>query len=236
MFSESASLYDLIYSRLKDYEDEATQIDALIKSGHSDARSVLDVACGTGEHARILSERFGYSVDGVDVEGEFVRIAQQKNPKGRFWRADMRDFDGGRRYDVVLCLFSSIAYVKRLAGVTEALSNFARHVTDPGLILVEPWFAPDAWKPGTLHMITAESEEMKVCRMSHSDVDGTVSQITFEYLIGRSDGIRRVQETHELGLFTREQMEACFKAAGLHVRYDDTGPSGRGLFVASRAV
>lgn len=85
MFSESASLYDLIYSRFKDYEDEASQIDALIKSGHSDASSVLDVACGTGEHARILSERFGYSVDGVDIEGEFVRIAQQKNPKGRFW-------------------------------------------------------------------------------------------------------------------------------------------------------
>jgi len=234
MFSKTASLYDLIYSSFKDYSAEAAQIAGLIQSIRPDAKSVLDVACGTGEHARILAERFGYNVDGVDIEPEFVRIAQQKNPKGRFMQADMREFDAGRRYDVVLWLFSAIAYVKTLDGLITTLSHFARHLADNGLILVEPWFTPVAWKPGTLNMVTAEAESLKVCRMGRSEVEGTISKIIFEYLVGDRDGIHHLQEVHELGLFTVEQMKACFEAAGLSVRYDEQGPSGRGLYVASR--
>lgn len=236
MFSESAELYDLIYSSFKDYETEAAQIAAFIESRHVTARSVLDVGCGTGEHARILSERFGYGVDGLDIEPDFVRIAQQKNPTGRFRQGDMTAFDIGRRYDIVLCLFSSIGYVRTLAGVRETLLNFRRHLAEEGLILVEPWLTPAGWKPGYVHMTTVERDDLKVCRMSHSAVEGTISKITFEYLIGRPDGISRTQEVHELGLFTIEQMVACFEDAGLTVRYEEPGFCGRGLYVASRVL
>ena len=234
MFSESANLYDLIYSGFKDYEAEVAQIAATVKSKHPGARSVLDVACGTGEHARVLGERHGYIVDGLDIEPEFVRLAQQKSPRGRFWQADMRAFDAEKRYDVILCLFSSIAYVKTLDGVRQTLSNFATHITEDGLIVVEPWYPPEAWKPGSLYMTTVETEDLKVCRMSHSDVKGAVSIVTFEYVIGRPTGLSRMREVHELGLFTVDQMRACFADAGLSVEYDDVGPSGRGLYLATK--
>ena len=50
-----------------------------------DCRTVLDVGCGTGEHARLLAEQ-GFAVDGLDIEPDFVRIASAKNPAGRFVR------------------------------------------------------------------------------------------------------------------------------------------------------
>ena len=56
MFSESAELYELIYSRFKDYAAEAERIATLIRRVHPSAQRILDVACGTGEHARLLSE------------------------------------------------------------------------------------------------------------------------------------------------------------------------------------
>jgi ubiquinone/menaquinone biosynthesis C-methylase UbiE len=54
MFSESADLYDKIYTKLKHYPDEAAKLAALIRKLFPGARSVLDVACGTGEHDRFL--------------------------------------------------------------------------------------------------------------------------------------------------------------------------------------
>ena len=63
MFSESADLYDKIYTKLKNYRDEAEKVAACIKQLRPDAQSVLDVACGTGEHGRFLSA--GYRVDGT---------------------------------------------------------------------------------------------------------------------------------------------------------------------------
>src|SRR5262245_60018902 len=56
MFSASAELYDLIYSQFKDYASETAEIAATIRRLHPSARTVLDVACGTGEHARLLRE------------------------------------------------------------------------------------------------------------------------------------------------------------------------------------
>ena len=52
MFSASADVYDLIYSSFRDYPAETAQLAALIRAAHPAARRILDVACGTAEHAR----------------------------------------------------------------------------------------------------------------------------------------------------------------------------------------
>jgi hypothetical protein len=56
-----------------------------------------------------------------------VRIAQAKHRVGEFHEANMVDFHLGRRYDVVLCLFSSIGYVRTLPDLGRALTCFREH-------------------------------------------------------------------------------------------------------------
>jgi trans-aconitate methyltransferase len=82
-------------------------------------------------------------VDGLDLNEEFVAIAQQNNPDGRFFIADMTDFSSGRRYDAVVCLFSAIGYVRTVDRVVATLTRFASHLNDRGVILVEPWFTKE---------------------------------------------------------------------------------------------
>ncbi|MGD8818096.1 MAG: class I SAM-dependent methyltransferase, partial [Acidobacteriota bacterium] len=127
MFSESAQLYDLIYSSFKDYPAEAAFIAERLRRERPGCRPVLDAACGTGEHARLLAEEHGFEVDGIDVEPGFIEIARSKNPGGRFRVADMADFSLSQRYDAVICLFSSIGYLKTLERVTAALRCFTAH-------------------------------------------------------------------------------------------------------------
>jgi SAM-dependent methyltransferase len=232
MYSASAELYDLIYSGLKDYRAEAAQIGALIRRVHPQAERVLDVACGTAEHARLLTAEHGFKVDGLDLDPAFVRIAQQKLPNSSIFEGDMSKLDVPQRYDLILSLFSSIAYVRTLERVRQTLARFFAHLNPGGLVLVEPWFTPDAIHSGRSIAKTFETEGVTICRMSHIDVEGRLSHLRFEYLIGRDTGIEHASETHELRLFTIEEMKACFVAAGFSAEFDSDGLCGRGLYIA----
>lgn len=233
MFSKSAELYDQIYFSFKDYENECRSIHSLLEKRK--VKTLLDVACGTGEHARLLRNLFGYEVDGIDLDEKLVARAKEKNPEDRFVRADMINFDLGKHYDVVMCLFSSIGYVKTFDRVVATLIQFKRHTKEGGLILVEPWFQPGGLKPGKIFLHTVENENLSVARMAFTEVEGRLSTIHFEFLIGTTGRIQREQEIHELGLFTREEMQRCFEAAGLPVEYNEKGPSGRGLYLSTVA-
>lgn len=229
MFRETAEFYDLIYS-FKDYRAEAAAIADRIRGEHPAARTILDVACGTGEHARHLAPLF--DVDGIDLEPAFVRIARAKLPAGRFQVADMREFDLGRTYDVVQCLFSSIGYLLREEDVVSALACFRAHLAPGGIVLVEPWITPERFEPGHMGMVAAESENVKICRMNTSTREGRISWLHFHYLIGESGKIVHRTEDHALALWSVEEMLGFFVRAGLRVRHDPDGPNGRGLYFA----
>jgi len=229
MFLESAELYDAIY-HFKNYARECERLRALIADAVPGARTILDVACGTGEHARFLKQR--YAIDGVDLNESYLRAARVKNPAGSYTRADMTDFDLAATYDAVTCLFSAIGYVRTAGRLQRAIACMARHVNPGGVLIVEPWLTPDDWKPGATFIHAGEIGADKVCRMSLSGQEGNLSVVQMHYLRGRPDGIEHYSERLELGLFTRDEMTRAFESANMEVGYDAEGLMGRGLYLA----
>ena len=230
MYTQSAQWYDAIYS-FKDYQAETDKILALLRDKRPNAKTLLDVACGSAEHDRYLAQH--YQVDGIDLQPEFIAIAAGKNPAGRYSVADMSAFDLGRTYDIILCLFSSIGYLHTLDRVGQALQCFRRHLAPGGLLLVEPWFTPASWNPEhPATMLTAEGEGYSICRMTETGQKGTLSFFTCHYLLGQHGRVKYFTERHELGLFTVEEMSAAFRQAGFAVIYDEEGLIGRGLYEA----
>lgn len=230
-FLDSAELYDAIYS-FKNYARECGRLKELITSAVPGAHTILDVACGTGEHAKFLKESF--AVDGVDLNPDYLRAARVKNPAGKYSRADMTDFDLGRIYDVVTCLFSAIGNLKTVDRLGRAIACMAHHLRPGGVALVEPWFAPGQWRPGGQMIIAAESGGNKICRMSHSARVGDLSVLRFHYLRGTAEGIEHYSERLELRLFTRAEITAAFESAGMEVWHDSEGLMGRGLYLGRR--
>ncbi len=233
MFVESAELYDAIY-HFKNYARECERLRGIIGEAVPAASTILDVACGTGEHARFLKEH--YAVDGVDINENYLRAARLKNPAGNYTRADMTDFDLGRTYDVVTCLFSAIGRVTTFERLERAIACMARHVRPGGALIVEPWFTPDQWNPGSLFVHVGEIGAAKVCRMSLSGRDGDVSILLYHYLRGTPEGIEHYTERLELGLFTRDEMTWAFESVRTAVRYDSEGLIGRGLYLAMQRI
>lgn len=229
-YAQAAEFYDLLYAGRKDYAAEADFLVGLIEEARPGARSVLDVGCGTGGHARRFLDR-GFAVDGVDVEPAFVEIARAKCPDGAFVVGDMTTLDLPGRYDVVTCLFSAIGYVRTEPALRAAILRMRRHLDDGGLLLVDPWFEPGQLTHGRVMATMGEADGLAVSRVSRTVVDGALSRLEFEYVIGTADGLERRSEVHELGLFTQAQMEAAFTAAGLAVRREPEAWGTRGVYV-----
>jgi SAM-dependent methyltransferase len=230
VFSRSARIYDAIYASIRDYPREAAQLDELIQARRPAARSLLDVACGTAAHLEHLVGR--YEVEGLDLEPEMLAVARERLPEVRFIEADMASFDLGRRFDAVVCMFSSIGYVRTEKRLRSAIASMARHLESDGVLIVEPWARPENWQDGRLAAVFVDEPELKIARMNVSASRGTTSIVDFNYLMATPDGIEHFTELHELGLFTVDQHLAAFSAAGLDAEHDPEGPMGRGLYVA----
>ena len=234
MFSESSELYDFIYSEFKDFDAEARDVASLLRRKSPSARRILDVGCGTGRHASALTVEHGFEIDGLDIQPGFLEIARRRCPRGTFYLGDMADFDLGHCYEAVICLFSSIGYVKTTDRLAMAARCMRRHLSDGGVALIEPWFTQDAFEGGSVYMQTVDREDMKICRVSRSEVRGKISWLEFHYLIGEGQEIRHLREEHELGLFSHEEMMDGLRAGGFEqVEFDPEGLTGRGLYVAS---
>lgn len=232
-YAQAAEHYDLLYSQFKDYQAEASRLIDIVGSSSFPIRTVLDVGCGTGRHAEAMVQA-GFAVDGIDLEPEFVRRAQARNPAGHFRVADMRAFEVDAPYDLVLCLFGSIGYALDPSGLKATMNCLAGATRAGGTIVVEPWMEPGELRTGHVTRQSAQAEELVVCRVSRATVEGAVSRIEFEYLIARPEGIERRSEVHELGLFSREAMVGAMEAAGLRVVRDADGLMGRGAYVATK--
>lgn len=229
----SAALYDRIYTPIKDYSAEAGQVATLIRRARPRCRTLLDVACGTAEHARVLRDVHGFEVDGVDLDPALVAIARAKCPQGRFDVADMVDFHLGRSYDVVLSLFGSIGYAVTVPRLREALACVRDHLVPGGVAVVEPYATPDGFRPGAGDACIVEANGLRVTRVHRAERDGQRCRLYVHDTIEGPDGTRQSTEIHELGLFTVDQMLAAFSAVGLAVTYDPRSPIGRGIYVGS---
>ena len=233
-YETAARFYDALYHGGKDYAAEAEFIAATIRAHNPDAVSLLDVGCGTAAHGLCLVEA-GFTVDGIDLEPAFVDQARAKIPAGEFFVADMRSFELPKRYDGIVSLFSAIGYVRDEAGLVATLERMAAHLKPGGVLVIDPWFEPGVLTHGWITTVEGEANGTKVVRMSRTLVEGAISRLEFEYLVGNADGIQRLSETHELGLFTQAQMEAAFRDAGLTVERREGALRMRGMYVGQRA-
>ncbi len=228
MYSSTAHIYDAIYS-FKDYAGEADEIHRLIQERRPGARTMLEVAAGTGKYLEQF--RRWYEVEGTDIEPAMLEAARERLPDVPLHEADMTDFDLGRRFDTVTCLFSSIGYVKTPEPLRGAVAAMAKHLEPGGVLVVDPWFGPEAWIDGHVAALFVDEPELKIARMNLAERDGDVSWMDMHHLVATPAGVEHIVARHELGLFTAEQYEDAFRSAGLDVEHFPEALRGRGRYV-----
>ena len=127
-----APFYDAVQG---DRADHAAYIRSLIERHHPQARTLLEVACGTGSVLKQL-EPF-YEVSGVDRSDAMLDVARRKLPGVRLIPGDMTEVELGETFDVVLCAFDSINHLLRFEEWEAAFDRARAHLDDGGIYVFD---------------------------------------------------------------------------------------------------
>jgi SAM-dependent methyltransferase len=131
-YEKIARFYDAV---MGDRTETAGYVRHLIAQHKPEAKTLLEVACGTGAVLKILAK--SYDVAGLDVSPRMLSIARKKLPSVRFFRQDMVSFDLGKKFDVIISVFDSVNHLLRLADWGRFFRQAAAHLDEKGLFLFD---------------------------------------------------------------------------------------------------
>jgi ubiquinone/menaquinone biosynthesis C-methylase UbiE len=211
-YTDWARYYDALH-KFKDYRGEATRLAEVIRRFHPEARTLLDVACGTGQHLRHLTEEF--KVEGLDANATFLDVARDRLPEIPWHQGSMENFRLGKRFDVVTCLFSSIGFTRTKEALQEAVETFAKHLEPGGLLVIEPWFSAENFWTGRVGAHFVDERDLKIAWFYTTAVEDDLSVLSNEIMVGTPHGIDHIQEKHVLGLFSAADYLDAITTAGL---------------------
>jgi len=127
-----ARFYDPVQG---DRADHAAYVRRLIEGRHPAARTILELACGTGSILKQL--RPDFDVTGVDRSPEMLSIAAEKVPEARLIHADMTAVSLGETFDVVLCLYDSINHLLEFAQWEALFDRSREHLSNRGVFIFD---------------------------------------------------------------------------------------------------
>lgn len=97
---------------------------------------ILDLCCGTGQLAQLLTER-GFQVTGVDGSEEMLAYARENAPKSTFILADARDFDAGTGFDMAVSTFDSLNHVMNLGELSLVFTHVIQTLRPGGIFIFD---------------------------------------------------------------------------------------------------
>jgi SAM-dependent methyltransferase len=219
-----ASAYDSVY-REKDYERECDLVERILKLNQMEgAQTILDLGCGTGNHALLLAER-GHDVVGADRSGDMLIKADEKRQKstGRdrltLLEADLKDLRLNRHFDVVLMMFNVFGYQLGNKDVGAALETVRTHLRPGGIFVFDCWYGPAVLseRPMTRFKQTV-TEQGELLRVSSGtlDVAAHTCLVTLEvWEIENTQVVSHGREEHPVRFFFPLELQLLLETHGL---------------------
>lgn len=221
---EYSDSYDLLY-REKDYDAECDLIEEIIRTHRSKpAHSILDLGCGTGNHALRLAQR-GYSVTGVDRSEEMLEIARSKardeGTSCEFIHSDLKEVSIGKKFDVVIMMFAVLGYQTENEDVIRALKTVRNHLKKGGLFICDVWYGPAVLheRPGEKIRVIQEGD-IRIIRSSSGVLNSMNHTVTVTFHLWKIQGERfvsEVTEEHRMRFFFPQELDFLFRSQRLSI-------------------
>jgi SAM-dependent methyltransferase len=232
-----ADCYDILY-RTKDYSGEVDLVERLLaKSGAAGPRDILDLGCGTGNHALPLAER-GHRVTGVDRSAGMLAQARAKAatlPLAHtpvFIEGDVCRLDLGRHFDAALMMFMVLGYQHENADLVAALAGLRRHLAPAGLFVFDVWngLAVLAQRPGE-RTVEATHGDTTIVRRTRTRLEPMAQLCHVHFDIERTDagGTTAWEETHTVRFFFPQELDLVLRCNGMRLLQLSSFPDGKGL-------
>ena len=118
-----------------DRSGTAAMLDNLIKKNNPNAKTVLEIACGTGSILKYFAKK--YKVYGFDISRGMLSLAKRSVPSGTFSRQNMVSFRFSERFDVILCVFDSVNHLLKFSDWIKMFTLVKEHLNKGGLFIFD---------------------------------------------------------------------------------------------------
>lgn len=122
------------------YEEWVEFVVSLLKEQDDHPRTILDLACGTGNISLPLA-RLGYTVTGIDGSAAMVEVARKKALAAslpvRFMQGDFRTFTLEEPVDLVISLYDSLNYLLTEEELACTFQQVARALRPQGYFIFD---------------------------------------------------------------------------------------------------
>lgn len=135
LYNQLSKYIDASYRATKNYQQE---VDFILRRVGKRSEIVIDVACGSGGHAELLSNA-GFEVYAVDLNPAMLRLLKKNLPSAKIFKQDMRHLQVPVQTDVLICMYNSINYNYSYTELTRTLKRFYDHLKSAAsLFLTRP--------------------------------------------------------------------------------------------------
>ncbi len=135
----SAAFYALTYDQsVPDWPGEMDFYQEAAAEAQRQGGTVLEIACGTGRVAIRLAQS-GANIVGLDLSPEMLEVARQRSvglPNVRWVQGDMRSFELGEAFDLVLIPGHAFHNLNSPPDQVACLECIRRHLAPGGLLVV----------------------------------------------------------------------------------------------------
>lgn len=131
-YDSFAQFYDAVNG---EPEELVAQLLEVLARYAPDARSLLELGCGTG--AVLAGLGSGLTRTGIDVSERMLAHARRRCPDASLVVADITSFDLHETFDVVICVFDTLNHVTTVDGWAAVFANAAAHLNDGGLLVFD---------------------------------------------------------------------------------------------------
>jgi len=220
--SNYSGLYDALYSD-KDYAAECDIIERILKEyGQGRAGTLLDLGCGTGNHAFPLAKR-GYRVTGVDRSEEMLNQLKKKlaylpdHNRVSLHHDDIRSIDLPGQFDAAMMMFAVLGYQYENNDVLSTLKATRHHLHPSGLLIFDIWYGPAVLHQGPTERVkTIPTAEGRIVRFSSGELDVRRHLCKVHFRICRFEGqelAAETKETHQMRYFFPKEIELFLELA-----------------------
>ena len=218
VFGNYSRYYDLLY-RDKDYIGEAQFIHWLIQNHAPKAQSILELGCGTGNHAMLFAKE-GYSVHGIDLSEEMLQQARDRlsilppdlASHLTFSSGDIRKVRLNQTFDVILSLFHVISYQTTNEDLQAAFATVKEHLKPGGIFIFDCWYGPAVLSESpTVRIKRLENDEIQITRIAEPEVYPNDNLVDVNYQVfikdKNSDSVDELQETHRMRYLFKPEID-----------------------------
>ncbi|GBG57990.1 putative methyltransferase YqeM [Sporomusaceae bacterium FL31] len=219
IFGAYSQYYDLVYKD-KNYAEEVDYVDSIIRKYKPDSKNILDLGCGTGRHAYLLSQK-GYLVQGIDQSAEMLSVARNNwcNERISYVHGDVRTIRLGSKVDVVTSLFHVLSYQKTNQELEQYFLTVKEHLRPGGIFIVDCWYGPAVLSDRPVVRVKRlENDAISIVRIAEPTMYANENYVDVKYNIfiknKQNSDICEFVETHSMRYLFKPELSLFFKMFG----------------------